>query len=63
MPFLKAHALFFNENYNYGKENIANENSKILLSENSKLQHKKRKITSIPIILYANYLSSLITQQ
>ena len=40
MPFLKAHALFFNENNNYGKENIANENSKIRLSENSKLQHK-----------------------
>jgi len=63
MPFLKAHALFFNENYNFGKENIANENSKIGLSENSKLQHKKCKITPILIILYANSLSSLIMQQ
>jgi len=45
------------------KGKIANENSKIHLSKNVKLQHKKQKITPKPVILYANYLSSLITQQ
>jgi len=54
---------FFNENNNYGKGKIANENSKIRLAKNVKLQHKKVKITPNLIILYANYLSYLITRQ
>lgn len=58
-----AGKLFFWGITAHGEGKIANENSKIGLSKNIKLQHKKRKITPNLVILYANYLSSLIMQQ
>jgi hypothetical protein len=57
-PQQASYFLVRNTTHEEGK--IANENSKIRLSKNVKLQHKKRKITPKSIILYVNYLSYLI---